>query len=195
MKKVLGIVLLLMLLWVYPLWADTIYLKDGRLIKGTIIEQESYAIKVKVGNDYLQIYRHNIDKIVTAEEEKKMLDAFLKGPEEPSTKKNELVLRLFDVMGVKTDVRRILDRLMNEAPITMREDLEHHLSADELIKRLIPIYEKYYSEAELDELIHFYSSATGAKLIKLSPLIMDETMRTVSDYFRANIDVKTPPGK
>lgn len=52
------------------------------------------------------------------------------------------------------------------------EDLWRELSrTDNLLEKVIPIYRKYFSEEEAQDLIGFYKTATGMRLAKLSSTI------------------------
>ncbi|MDA4746736.1 DUF2059 domain-containing protein, partial [Enterobacter hormaechei] len=42
---------------------------------------------------------------------------------------------------------------------------------------LIPIYSKYYTEKELDDIIAFYKTSTGQKVIKTMPDMTKESMQ------------------
>jgi hypothetical protein len=41
---------------------------------------------------------------------------------------------------------------------------------------VIPIYEKYYTETDINQLITFYNSPIGKKMIATMPQIMQESM-------------------
>lgn len=53
---------------------------------------------------------------------------------------------------------------------------------DEIIKRMIPIYDKYYTHEEIKGIIHFLESPLGKRLIEVSPQIMQESFKTGSQY-------------
>lgn len=50
-------------------------------------------------------------------------------------------------------------------------------SLDDLTVMLVPVYEKYMTEADLKELITFYESPVGQKYAKSIPLITQESMQ------------------
>lgn len=49
-------------------------------------------------------------------------------------------------------------------------------SVDDLVNMLSPVYEKHITEAELNEIIKFYSTPAGKKLAEKTPSIMEESM-------------------
>ena len=50
-----------------------------------------------------------------------------------------------------------------------------YISQGEIEKRLAAMYSQFFTDQEIDELIAFYSSDTGAKTILLVPTLMRET--------------------
>jgi hypothetical protein len=56
------------------------------------------------------------------------------------------------------------------------KQLSNEINAEELVSLVIPIYDKYYSESDVDQLIAFYKTPLGAKLIKTMQPIMQESM-------------------
>lgn len=67
----------------------------------------------------------------------------------------------------------------NVVPDEVWKDLEAEFlgtSIDDLVTMLAPVYEKHLTEADLNEVIKFYSSSTGKKLAEKTPAIMQESM-------------------
>lgn len=56
------------------------------------------------------------------------------------------------------------------------EEFKKEANENELAKMYIPIYDKYYSESDLDALIKFYKSPTGKKMVAVMPEVMNESM-------------------
>ena len=48
-------------------------------------------------------------------------------------------------------------------------------NTDQVLELLLPIYDKYFTHEEIKQLIDFYSSAFGKKVITTQPLIMKES--------------------
>lgn len=49
-------------------------------------------------------------------------------------------------------------------------------SLNDLTEMLVPVYKKYFTEADLKEMIAFYNSPVGKKFAQKSPAIMKESM-------------------
>ena len=58
------------------------------------------------------------------------------------------------------------------------------LNADTLIAMIIPIYDRHYSAAELSQLIDFYQTPLGKKVVAATPLIMQESMQAGQSWGR-----------
>jgi hypothetical protein len=50
-------------------------------------------------------------------------------------------------------------------------------SIDELVTMLTPVYKKYLTEGDLNEIIAFYNSPAGKKMAESTPGIMSESMK------------------
>ncbi|SHG61005.1 DUF2059 domain-containing protein [Chryseobacterium sp. OV279] len=50
------------------------------------------------------------------------------------------------------------------------------VTTDRITEMYIPIYSKYYTESEVDELIRFYKSPIGQKTLAVLPTIMKESV-------------------
>ena len=56
------------------------------------------------------------------------------------------------------------------------DDFVKSIKPGDLIDLIVPIYDKYYSEQEVDELVAFYNSPVCKKTISMMPMIMQESM-------------------
>jgi uncharacterized protein len=48
---------------------------------------------------------------------------------------------------------------------------------DEMMQAMVPVYQKHFTEGDINNLIAFYSSPTGEKLLQEMPSVMAETMQ------------------
>lgn len=82
---------------------------------------------------------------------------------------------LNSIRQAKPDVSpRVLEVVRGEVIGLMRERMQ---GPDGLMGRIIPVYGKYFSHQEIKELIAFYSTPTGAKIITAMPPLMNEAMQ------------------
>lgn len=56
------------------------------------------------------------------------------------------------------------------------EEFAKEIKAEELINLIIPIYDKHYTEEDIDQLISFYNSPIGKKMVETLPVISQESM-------------------
>lgn len=69
-----------------------------------------------------------------------------------------------------------LKRMAPNEPQEFWDGFMAEVDPGEMEDMVIPIYQKYLTEAEIKELIIFYKSPTGEKLIQVQPNIMRESM-------------------
>jgi hypothetical protein len=56
------------------------------------------------------------------------------------------------------------------------DDFKKEVDVNSLIDLIVPIYDKYYSETEIEELTAFYNSPIGKKTIDTLPKLTQESM-------------------
>jgi hypothetical protein len=65
-----------------------------------------------------------------------------------------------------------------ESKITsMMDDMFQNMPMDEMMQALVPAYQKHLSKGDIDNLVAFYSTPTGAKLLREMPSMMAEAMQ------------------
>ena len=51
-----------------------------------------------------------------------------------------------------------------------------HVDYNELVQKLVPVYSKHFTEQEIVDLLNFYTTSTGKKMIEKMPAILEESM-------------------
>ena len=100
-----------------------------------------------------------------------------------SNTKNEKIKTLLELtgsakMGIQA-MNSIITSFRSTYPNIPQEfwnEFEKKAKAEDLITLIIPIYEKHYTEEDIDNLIGFYKTPFGKKMIATTPLIMQESM-------------------
>lgn len=59
----------------------------------------------------------------------------------------------------------------------MFDDAIETMSLDDLINAIIPIYQRHLTKTDIEEMIRFYSSPVGQKLLREQPAIIQESMK------------------
>jgi hypothetical protein len=65
-----------------------------------------------------------------------------------------------------------------ESKMTARmNDLFDNMPWDDMLQAMAPVYQKHLTKGDIDNLVAFYSSPTGEKLLREMPAIMAESMQ------------------
>jgi hypothetical protein len=62
----------------------------------------------------------------------------------------------------------------------MMDDTVNNFPIDELLDAMIPVYQKHLTKGDVDALVAFYTSPTGAKVLREMPAMMTEAMQASS---------------
>lgn len=57
------------------------------------------------------------------------------------------------------------------------QELRKQVNPDELVQRLLPVYDKHFSAAEIKELLRFYETPLGKKLTRSLPMLNQELLQ------------------
>ena len=60
------------------------------------------------------------------------------------------------------------------------DDMVKNFPVDEMLDAIIPVYQKYFTKGDVDAFVTFYSSPTGAKILKEMPAMTAESMQAAS---------------
>jgi len=126
----------------------------------------------------------------------------------PST--SEQIQRLFAIMEVREQTHRMMNSMvqqmqdMSEATIKARypqisgaelakldrisEEVLKEMPLDAMLDDMIPVYQKYLNQSDVDAMIVFYQSPTGKKLIAEMPLITQEAMQVSYRHMEKQVD-------
>jgi hypothetical protein len=110
----------------------------------------------------------------------------------------EQVMKLLDLLQVRDSLQVTLDavkkQMRNSAEDQFREkiftpsqeqlkslqaivdDVFGDLSADDMIKDVIPVYQKHLTRSDVHALVTFYSSPAGQKILREQPAMVRESM-------------------
>ena len=186
-------------------WAETVYLTNGKKITGKIVQQDDQQIKIDVSGVMVTYFSDEIDRVegatptaapvASAAPEAKAPEssapaatptaASSTGPTQAvDASKKDLILTLIDVSGTRESMDSMFTQIISEAPPEQSGKLKEVFNLDEIISRFVPVYDKYFSSDDLTQLINFYKSSVGKKLIKVTPLLMEDSMAVSMEYFK-----------
>jgi uncharacterized protein len=81
---------------------------------------------------------------------------------------------------------------MPDIPNTFWDDFMKEIDADGLMEICVPVYDKHLSHEDIKEMIRFYESPTGKRVVKVLPVITQECMKEGEKWGK---DVGTKVGK
>jgi len=106
------------------------------------------------------------------------------------------VRKLMAVSGsdatLKMIPEQILSMIEQQAPESVKVEIQAMFSEEALLSlmdRMVPIYAKYYTQQDMDDLIAFYDTPLGKKLSTVQPQITLESM-SVAQQWAAEIGQK-----
>jgi len=88
----------------------------------------------------------------------------------------ELGLQLMDQMIVS------FKEEMPDVPDKFWKEFRAEVDADQLTNLAVPIYAKYFNHDDIKQLIKFYKSPIGKKLVKYQPQVMAETTEVAQKW-------------
>ena len=179
MKRNNLLIILFFLFFCLEARAEIIYLKDGSVIKGKITSDKSYSVTVEEAGYPRKIYKDQIEHIEQ--------DVKANGSEGSSAEKTQLILDLLEANGTRPNLVKNFEAAIARAPLEKQEALKEVLNADEIIKKIVPVYDKNFSEEELKEMIQFYQSPAGKKLVEKMPAVLQEVMQVSTRYLQEKL--------
>ena len=116
--------------------------------------------------------------------------AFAQSQTQPqNSEKINSIKELIFITGAKNVTQQILNQSIDsmksqfpQVPQKFWNEFKAGANADELINRLIPIYNKYFTEEDIKQLIAFYQTPLGKKVISILPRITQESIEVSQQY-------------
>jgi hypothetical protein len=63
-----------------------------------------------------------------------------------------------------------------------------NMPMDEMMQAMVPAYQKHFTKGDIDNLVAFYSTPTGEKLLRDLPAIMADSMQDVMPIMTKYMD-------
>lgn len=70
----------------------------------------------------------------------------------------------------------------------MMDDTLKSFPWDQMLDSMIPVYQKHLTKGDVDALVAFYGSATGQKILRDMPAIMQEAMQNMMPLMQKQMD-------
>ena len=99
------------------------------------------------------------------------------------TSKDVKIAELLETMGstqaMKTSFEYMINYYKQNNPQISSQYWDNslkHVDYNELVQKLVPVYSKHFTEQEIVDLLNFYNTSTGKKMIDKMPVILQESM-------------------
>ena len=108
-----------------------------------------------------------------------MFGVFTNAQSSKDVKIAELLETMGSTQAMKTSFEYMINYYKQNNPQISSEywdNASKHVDYDELVQKLIPIYSKHFTEQEIVDLLNFYNTSTGKKMIEKMPTVLQESM-------------------
>ena len=168
-------------------FAEIIHLKDGRIVDEEIVERGRYYITTRDKRKILNKYFDGQVDFIEGEGQpvrSDFSDVDMSQYGGISEDKVKLILIMIDASGVRHNMERNIEQVLSQTTEDKKKIFMELFKVGEIIERLVPIYDKYFSEQELIEIIQFYESPTGQKFMQKVPDIMKDAVQVAAQYLQ-----------
>lgn len=98
-----------------------------------------------------------------------------------ATTKEQDIRRLMELTGASELADQIMDQMIvaldqEGTDQAFWDSLRAEIDTQELLRKTIPLYDKHFTQDEIRQLIAFYQTPLGSKLIEKLPAITEESM-------------------
>src|ERR1043165_4882398 len=126
----------------------------------------------------------------------------------PSSRED--VIRLFDVMQIRQQMEQVMKQMFQQMRAMSREEMKdkksdvtpedmakadalankimNEISVSDIINDMVPVYQNHLSKTDVDEMIKFYSTPTGQKILREMPAMTAEGMQAMQPRLRKQMD-------
>lgn len=99
------------------------------------------------------------------------------------SEKQQDIMKLLRLSGSGELGIQVMDQMLitfessfSQVPQKFWDDFRKEIKSDDLLELIAPLYDKYFTHDDIRELIRFYESPIGKKMIMTMPLVMQESM-------------------
>ncbi|HET8888159.1 MAG TPA: DUF2059 domain-containing protein [Candidatus Angelobacter sp.] len=123
---------------------------------------------------------------------------------------HDQIMKLVDLLQIRRNISLMMDgmkqamkqgaeqsfrdRVPNPTPKQLEalngmvDDMMADMPLDEMVEAIVPIYRRHLSKTDVDEIIRFYSSAVGQKLLREQPQMIQEGMQAGMEIQQKRMD-------
>ena len=171
-------------------YGDTLFLKDGQVIKGKIQEEASNYLIINIDGFPQRYYHQQIEKIEKDEPPAANGEPFSIDSSKFSSisrGKLQLIVDLLTQNRTRKNMELNLSATLAKIPEEKRSQVKELFNLDEITEKLIPLYDKYFNENDLKALVEFYKSPVGQKYMDATPAMTKEIIDVTVNYFKEKL--------
>ncbi|PLK43845.1 DUF2059 domain-containing protein [Emticicia sp. TH156] len=91
------------------------------------------------------------------------------------------------INAVKVTIENMVNSMKNSAtnnnlPEGFLDEFKKEINYQEFVELYIPIYDKHFSHQEIRDMIIFYETPTGKKLVEKTPMLLTESMNAGREW-------------
>jgi hypothetical protein len=203
--RILRMMTMMMFLAAGVAFATTVNLKDGQSLQGDIIKQDHNSLQISVDGVTMTYYADEIKDIdgkpfapAPVAPSEAMAPAPVAQPEAAASigtspgymidpEKKELILKFMEVFGTRQALTNNFNAMLKQIAKNKPDEaqtIRQRVKVDEIVERLLPIYDRNFTSEDLKAFISFYGNAEGQKLIHTIPVLMKESITESIKYMR-----------
>jgi hypothetical protein len=103
-------------------------------------------------------------------------------PPPPGARKLQKIRALLSLTRADQAGQNMLVALRAQLPPAQYADFEKRVNPEEIVERFVEVYDRHFSEADIDALAAFYGTPLGQKLLAESPAIAQESIAIGQKY-------------
>ena len=96
--------------------------------------------------------------------------------------KRALVQKLLIKTDLWSSIDYSIDNMVASLPSSVRSDIRAAIKTDELMTRLVPVYERYLSKETIAGMLEFYETETGKAWLRAQGPIMKDSLTVSKTY-------------
>src|ERR1041384_3881501 len=126
----------------------------------------------------------------------------------PSSRED--VMHLFEVMQIREQMQQVMKQMFQQMRAMSREEMKdkksdvtpedmakadalankimNEISVSDIINDMVPVYQHHLSKTDVEEMIKFYSTPTGQKILREMPAMTAEGMQAMQQRLRKKMD-------
>lgn len=121
--------------------------------------------------------------------------AGLQEAQQQRASKRAKVVELLRVTRATEQADAMLKQMTEMLPPEVRGGLRESIDVPTMVRKVIPVYEKYLTEEDIEAMIAFYRSPAGQRILAAQPDIMRDSMIVMKVYIQEQLAKELRSGR